>query len=244
MRTTRRYALTALALLAAACAPSAVSPTDGATLDATSEAALDAAAPPDAPAETSADATADTAPEGSLAGPCASAFGASMPAGYLRTDGYLVAAVGPEDSQCAMPNSDHLVLQLRVQGAVYRLVVNVLSTVAGVDPDVRYGELSHALPGPAWQEGFHVGLSLDYARDLGVRAEQAPFAPLAMPALVAQVRSRLALGAPVSVFAQGSGGSSAHLVHRYGSNHDGAVVLDPQGSAPRMLLFHFANQSF
>lgn len=51
------------------------------------------------------------------------------------------------------------------------------------------------------------------------------------------------VGARASVYAQGDGGSSAHLVHRNGHYDDGAVVLDPAGS-PRFLVFHFDGQSF
>lgn len=48
-------------------------------------------------------------------------------------------------------------------------VVNVKSD--GADPDVFFRTLPHALPAPAWAEGWHTGLKLDYVADLGVHAD-------------------------------------------------------------------------
>lgn len=181
---------------------------------------------------------------GSKADGCASVFGSELTAGFGRVDGVVTAVVTPADTQCAIPNSDHVVIQVRLDGGVHRLVVNVLST--GADPNVRYRELEAPLPAPTWQEGWHVGLSLDYPTTLNAHSD-AGFEPVPMAQLVPRVSNALTIGARVSVYASSSGGmfaSSAHLVHRKGYNHDGAVVVDPDSTHPRWLLFHFSDQSF
>ena len=132
-------------------------------------------------------------------------------------------------------------MQVAAGGAVFRMVVNVASTSG--DPRVRFAEVAHALPWPAWSEGFHGDQQIDYAATLGLHADAAPFAPVASAELIARVVARVAVGARVAIYAQGSGGSSAHLVHRNGSGDDGAIVLDPTGS-PRFLVFHFDGQQF
>jgi hypothetical protein len=171
---------------------------------------------------------------------CAATFGDALTDAFGRLDGTVLAVVKPSDTQCPMPNSDHLIVEVTMNGAVYRMVVNIDSTTG--DPDVQYLAIDHALPGPAWAEGWHTGLSLDYVNDLGVHANA--FTPYALTDLANLVTDAIPLGGKVSVFAQSSGGSSAHLVHRNGGNVDGAIVLDPDGSMPKALLFHFSDQSF
>jgi len=200
------------------------------------------AALPDAPSADVASADAPSA-DVSPAAACASAFGTALPAGYGRLDGVVRAVVTPADTQCAMPNRTHVVVQVEAGGAVYRMVVNVASTAAGVDPRVRFAEVAHDLPWPAWAEGFHGDQQVDYAATLGLHSDAAPFAPATSGELVARVAARVRVGARVSIYAQGSGGSSAHLVHRNGDRDDGAIVVDPTGS-PRFMVFHFDGQSF
>ncbi len=163
---------------------------------------------------------------------------------FGRLDGTITAVVRPSDTSCALPNSDHLVVQLQVDGGIYRVVVNVKST--GPDPDVRFRTVDAALKAGAWQEGWHVGVSLDYPGDLDVHTDGG-FRAVPMNALVNEVTGQLELGTHLSAFSSSSGGanaSSSHLVHRNGGGHDGALVLDPDGPAPRYLLFHFPEQTF
>ncbi|WP_206079653.1 hypothetical protein [Polyangium spumosum] len=171
---------------------------------------------------------------------CADTFGDALTDAFGRVDGTVLAVVKPTDTQCAMPNDDHVVVQVLMDGKVYRMVVNVQSSFG--DPDVRYLETSHVLPGPAWAEGWHTGISLDYATDLGVGAEA--FAPFDLPTLSDVIADAIPLGAKISVYAHSSGGASAHKVHRNSGAEDGLIVLDPEGAAPKMLLFRFANQVF
>lgn len=173
---------------------------------------------------------------------CASTFGQALPSGFSRSDGTVLAVVKPSDTQCPMPNNDHLILQITMNGEAYRMVVNIQSTIG--DPNVQYLALDHALPGPAWAEGVHTGIALDYVNEFGVHAGD--FTPHPLAELADVVTDAITLGQKVSVFAQSSGGSSAHNIHRNGAgaNVDGAIVLDAAGPAPKALLFHFADQTF
>lgn len=171
---------------------------------------------------------------------CASTFGSAIPSGFSRSDGTVLAVVKPSDTQCPLPNNDHLILQITMNGEAYRMVINIQSSFG--DPNVQYLALDHALPGPAWAEGVHTGVSLDYVADLGVHSGD--FTPHPLAELADITTDAITLGQKVSVFAQSSGGASAHLIHRNGNNLDGAIVLDADGPAPRALLFHFADQTF
>jgi hypothetical protein len=179
----------------------------------------------------------------SPAASCATSFGTALPPGFLRVDGTLVAIVRPQDQQCALPNGTHVTLQVLVGGAVYRMVTNVVSD-QGTDRRVRFGVLDAALPAPAWEEGFHTGVTLDYATDLGVHSQMAPFVPVEQSKLIAEIVNRLSINGHIAVYSQGTGGTSTHLVHRNGSNDDGAIVLDPESATPHFLLFHFLEQTF
>jgi hypothetical protein len=171
---------------------------------------------------------------------CASTFGTALTNAFGRIDGTVLAVVKPVDTQCAMPNNDHLVLEVTMMGAVYRMVANLQSTIG--DPNVRFQILPHALPPPAWAEGWHTGVTLDYVTDLGVHAGGA-FMPYPLAQLADVVTDNIAVGQKISVYATSSGGASAHLIHRNLPSADGAIVIDPEGS-PKMLLFSFADQSF
>lgn len=165
---------------------------------------------------------------------CASSFGTALTDAFGRIDGTVLAVVPPNLQTCAQPNSTHLVLQISMNGAAYRMVMNV-------DSDVSVREVDKPLAGPAWSEGWHVDAPLDYVNDLDQHS-----ADFAKVDSVGVVTDALELGARVSVFATSSGGTkadSAHLVHRNITGADGALVLSPD-TAPHYLLFRFDNQSF
>jgi hypothetical protein len=176
---------------------------------------------------------------------CASTFGNVLTNAHGRVDGTIVAVVAPGNQACAMPNGDHVIVQVMMGGAVYRMVVNVLST--GTDPNILIRTLSARLPPPAFAEGWHPGLSLDYALDLGVHTTDASWESVDMATATARISDPIVIGAPIAVYATSSGGANAastHLIHRNGVAADGALVLDPTGPAPQWLLFHFADQTF
>ena len=176
-------------------------------------------------------------------GKCVSTFGNGLTDSFGRIDGTLVAIVRPQDKQCTAVNSDHLVLEVKTQADVYRMVVNVKSD-KGTDRRVRFQELGVALPDPAWEPGWHPGLKLDYV-GLGAHSTTG-FEPFEMDPLIARVVGDLRIGDPISVYATSGNGitSSAHLVHRVSGKNDAAIVVDPKSDAPTFLLFHFLEQTF
>jgi hypothetical protein len=166
---------------------------------------------------------------------CASTFGDALTDAFGRVDGTVLAIVPPDLQTCAQPNMTHLVLQVTLQGAAYRMVVNVQG-------DISTREVDAPLAGPAWAEGWHTDAPLDYLSTLSVHSTE--FARASDT--VALVTDQLELGAHVSIFATSTGGTyagSAHLVHRNLTNADGAIVIAPD-SAPHYILFKFDNQSF
>jgi hypothetical protein len=175
--------------------------------------------------------------DASKAAACAATFGTELTAAFGRLDGTVLAVVGPTDTQCTMPNDDHLVVQVTMHGAAYRMVVNVA--------DVYLAEASAPLAGGAFEEGWHPGYALDYVTTLGVHSDAFTLHPMAE--MVALVTDAIELGAAISVYATSTGGTyshSAHLVHRNDPDADGAIVLRPDTGSPRYLLFRFGDQAF
>jgi len=196
-----------------------------AAVDATNE--LDAAAAPDA----------------DKGARCAATFGDALTAPYGRLDGTVLAIVVPGNEACAKPNRDHVIVQLSMGGAAYRVVINVQSD-RGDDPDVRVRELSHALVGPTFAPGWHTDAALDYPSDLGIHSTDPEWRAQDLPTLVRTIEDAVVLDENASAFVSTSGGDSSHLVHRNRTGQDGALVLGADGPAPRWLTFHFATQTF
>ncbi|MEO7095270.1 MAG: hypothetical protein ABI175_18565 [Polyangiales bacterium] len=176
------------------------------------------------------------------AGTCATLFGSSLTAAFGRVDG-TVRAVVPPGYPCPMPNGTHLVIQVTIADEVYRMVTNVLSDSG--DPRVFLYELDAPLVGPAWAEGWHPGVPLDYTSMLHVTSDL--FVPHDMTTTVDLVTDRIDLDTKISVFATSSGGtnaSGAHLIHRNLTNADGAIVIGPDTATPHWILFRFDEQTF
>ena len=179
----------------------------------------------------------------SKANGCATVFGSSLTNAFGRLDGTVRAVVPPDHPSCPMPNGTHLVVQIMMGGQAYRMVVNVLSDSG--DPRVFMHEVHAPLAGPAWADGWHAGVSLDYVTTLHVASTD--FVPHDMATTVAMITDAIELQAPISVFATSSGGAnaaSAHLVHKNLANKDGAIVIDPMSASPRYLLVRFDEQVF
>src|SRR5512140_225608 len=207
----------------------------------------DAASAPPADGATTADAsdagTAADAPDKAAA--CAKTFGDQLVSGYGRLDGTVLAVIPPADNACAAPNSTHLILEVTMNGAAYRIVVNVLSDRPGGDPRVQMKELDAPLVGGAWNEGWHLPGALDYPSALGVHDKD--FTPYDQAPVVQRITDAITVGDSVSVFATNDGTAykdSAHLIHYNGGNQDGAIVLGATTATPKWLLFHFSNQVF
>jgi hypothetical protein len=241
MRTPRHAAALLLAIPAGlfACGSSgsggaAPPPAPDAGVDAsTALDASDAAAP--------ADAAADAVDKSAT---CVGTFGSALTAAFGRVDGTVVAVVPPNDQACPAPNSTHMILEVMMGGAVYRMVIDVLSTSGS--PDVLIDEIDAPLVDGAWSDGWHPGVALDYATTLSVQS--AAFTPMHQADLVAHITSEIDLGAKISVFATSSGAAfepdSAHLVHRNITNQDGAIVIHPDAVTPHWILLRFAEQVF
>jgi hypothetical protein len=171
---------------------------------------------------------------------CTSSYGNILTAPFGRLDGTVHAVLKPTDQQCNRPNRTHIVLQVKAQSGIYRMVVNVQSL--GADPDVRFAQLEKPLPAPAFAEGWHTGVLFDYAKTLDVHTAQ--FTPVPFDMLIERVVSAINLEEEVSVYSSTDGGDSSHLVHRNRPDADGAIFLSPRSAKPRVLLFHFSEQMF
>jgi hypothetical protein len=165
---------------------------------------------------------------------CFTQFGAGMSAAFGRIDGTLLAVVTPTDP---CPHDDnHVILDVRMNGSVYELWVNIGSDL---DPMSTYSQ-SAALGAPAYSEGWHTDAALDYVQTFGLTSSAFTVTP---PAGVIQQLAMLPVGEPISVYATGYGPDGGHDIHRQATGQDGAVVLSP-ATAPRYLLYHFDTQSF
>ncbi len=176
---------------------------------------------------------------------CASTFGDVLTDAFGRVDGTVVAIVAPGNTRCAKPNSDHVIVQVELDHAVYRMVVNVLSS--GEDSRIQVLQTESPLPAPAFAEGWHTGLSLDYPTDLGISSTDSAWESLEMEAAAARISDAIVVGDPIAVYATSSGGSyadSTNLIHRNGDGRDGALVLNPTAASSTWLLFRFADQEF
>lgn len=171
---------------------------------------------------------------------CTGSFGSAMTATFGRLDGFLVSIVNVNGSSTCRGDNNHVHLQVRVNGRVEDIAVNVQST-SGI-PNVAFRTINGALAGGAWSEGWHPGRLFDYVNNLGVHSNS--FTSLTLSQLQSQLNSLLANANHVSIFATGFDGTGGHNIHRQPTNHDGAIVINPTTSNPQYLLFHFANQTF
>jgi len=226
-------------VLVACSGSSSSSPSE--TAPAVDGGAEDDGATPDLDAATTTDAPVDAFKP---TGMCATTFGSALTEGFGRIDGIVYAVQKPSDTTCTFPNKDHVILQVLMNGAVYRLVVNVQSDRAGSDPKIQIATLPHVLPAPAFAEGWHADAPLDYAASLGAHSD-ASFTPLTLDEATTKIAGDVKVGDPIAVYGTSGVGrpESAHLIHRNVANRDGAIVISPTTS-PKFMLFHFDNQVF
>jgi hypothetical protein len=171
---------------------------------------------------------------------CTNSFGNALTTNYGRLDGYLVAIVSPSTHSCN-GDSSHVHLQVSANGGVYDVAIDIYSSQDN-PPYVSIDEIQHALVGPAWSEGWHTSLSVDYVASLGVHSTD--FTQMQEVPLATKVENDLSLANHVSIYATGYGPTGCHLVHREHPGVDGAVVTNPLSGAPTWMLFHFSNQTF
>jgi hypothetical protein len=162
--------------------------------------------------------------------PCASSLGSSLSTEFGRMDGYLVAIVPPGGPRACHGDRTHVHLQVMIQGSVFDVAVNT-------DTQQFENDLSLSMP---WSEGWHPGVSLDYAQ-LGLHsgsfADPMPDAPAAIDAFLQTANH-------ITVYATGYSASGLHDVHRRSGGDDGAIIINPLSLHPRGLFFRFTRQSF
>jgi Lamin Tail Domain len=82
--------------------------------------------------------------------PCTNSFGSAMTATFGRLDGFLVSIVNPGTSGCS-GDAHHVHLQVKVNGGIENIAVNIDSKVG--NPDVDFLTINAALKDGAWSEG-------------------------------------------------------------------------------------------
>ncbi|MEO8846165.1 MAG: hypothetical protein ABI591_04805 [Kofleriaceae bacterium] len=175
--------------------------------------------------------------------PCTSQFGSALPAAgtFGRLDGYLVAVVAPGATNGCNDDGSHVHLQIKMNGAIYDIAIDATNGQTQTD-DVHTGTLDIAMPsGPAWTEGFHTGVTIDYP-SLGVHSSALPLNTKAQ--IVSTITAELATVNHISIFTTSYGGTGAHLVHRNSGGQDGVVVIEPLSTPSHLRLFSFSDQSF
>jgi hypothetical protein len=232
----RRRLLLLASLLAACSSSSPATAPDAGHADASVDAPSG-----DVSKDAAKDAARDAAADVNKAATCATSFGDSLTNAFGRLDGTVLAVVPPNDQTCAMPNMTHLVVEVTMGGAAYRMVIDVLSDEG--PPDVSFYELDAPLADGAWAEGWHAGVLFDYV--LTIKVHSTSFTAMTQANLAAKVTSEIALGSKISFFATSMDEpTSAHLVHRNETNEDGAIVIGPDTASPHYLLFRFSDQTF
>lgn len=184
----------------------------------------------------------DGAADASLdkSGPCVGTFGQDLAPGFGRMDGTIVAVVPPTNITCPAGNSDHLIIEVRQNGNVYRMIAAVISTTG--NPVMALAERDAPLAGPAWTEGWNLNIPFDFVTTMGLH--RLDFTPTPESQLVAKLTAELDLDAHVSVFGTVETElDSAHLIHRNTTNADGAIVIHPD-TAPHYMMVRFDNQLF
>jgi hypothetical protein len=163
---------------------------------------------------------------------CTNKLGHALSAAHGRLDGQLVAIVPPGKEGCPS-DSTHLHLQVRMNGDVYDIAVNL---------DGFEGETDAPLPGVPYAEGWHE-MALDYVSAFNLHSNAITLTT--QPSIQARLMSELANANHISVFGTGYPGSDgAHLIHRKVTREDGALVLDPLGAKPHVLAFRFDTDTF
>jgi len=194
---------------------------------------------PDGPIDGPIDGPSDDSDGAPMRRPCTNTFGDALSTTFGRLDGTLVAIVLPGTRSCH-GDSTHVHLQIAVNAATYDVAVNI-----GVDDpvqnDVHSAAVDHALIGPAWSEGWHTGVAVDYPA-LGVHADAMPLQTRTQN--VDALTAELATANHVSIYATGYGPDGAHLVHRNGGGADGLIVTQPLSPTAHARLFSFSDQSF
>jgi hypothetical protein len=160
---------------------------------------------------------------------CASGsnYGTELNIGYGRLDGFLA------NKRCGGIDT-HLHVQVRMNDKQYDVAVNL---------DTLYAVKDAHMPGAAWSEGWHQGLTIDYAQTFGLHTGDFT-QPASMSDLATTIENEIENANHISIYATGYGPTGVHDVHRKPSGTDGVIVIHPLSAAAHMIMFRFANDSF
>jgi hypothetical protein len=168
--------------------------------------------------------------------PCVNSLGSELTANFGRLDGFLVAVVPVSASGCN-GDSEHVHLQIKMQGAIYDVAVNV-GTKGGSDVGTTTREVWLA---DTWEEGWHTGKSINYVT-MGLHSSDMPPRPSTQNA--SDLTADLANANHISIYGTGYGADGLHLVHRHFSSHDGLIITQPLSAPVHARMFAFSNQTF
>ncbi len=168
--------------------------------------------------------------------PTSQETGTAINTAHGRLDGFVTYVLPVNGSRSCNGDSGHIHVQVRANGSIYDVAVNVGS----LPGDAALYEADMVLPDGAWSEGWHND-ALSY-KSLGLTSSQ--FTPQDPTALAQKLESELASANHISVFGTAySSKNGCHDIHYYNGN-DGALVLQPLSATPHVLFFRFSNQSF
>ncbi len=163
---------------------------------------------------------------------CTSSFGSDITTTHGRLDGYLVSIV-PLSTHGCNNDTSHLHLQVKANGQVYDVAVNL---------DTLEADLDAPLPGTAWAEGWHANEQLDYPSTLSLHASA--FAQTSPTTQRTNLQNALANANHIAIFGTGYGPTGAHDIHRKGFGDDGAIVINPLDAKAHIITFRFSTDSF
>lgn len=166
---------------------------------------------------------------------CTSSFGSGLSGMSGRLDGTIVSVIPTGTSRQCNGDSTHVHVQVLSQGSVYDVAVNADGGFIA-EKDVP-------LPGGAFREGWHGGMTLSYTGDLGLHSGD--FQTGSLSDITQDIENALANANHVSVFGTLYNHGGLHLIHRSKSNGvDGALITEPLSANARVFAFHFASQTF
>jgi hypothetical protein len=171
--------------------------------------------------------------------PLSAQTGTAINTTFGRLDGTLAFVIPKDGSKSCNGDDSHIHLQVRVNGDIYDVAVDIGTTPGDV---LLYTE-SLPLPGGAWAEGWHGTDTLTYT-SLGLHAPQ--FTGQDPSTLSANLVTELAQVNHVSIFGTGyTTDNGCHDVHYHGGGgQDGALFLDPLSPKAEGLFFRFSTDSF
>jgi hypothetical protein len=176
--------------------------------------------------------------------PLSEQTGTAINTKHGRLDGYLSYVVPQGGPVSCNGDDSHVHLQIEVSGLVYDVAVDIGSTEDGSDGNyVGMEQVTMAVPGGAWAEGWHGSDDLSYG-SLGVTASALPITD--PPTIASQLEAALVNTSKIAIFCTGySEGDGCHDVHyENGDGKDGAIVLDPTAATSPVLFFRFDGQTF